>query len=342
MNASSTAARSGPFPSSRARTASRSFSAGSNLSVRGSRPLRRNSCSNSLALDPMRPSDTDGATTALASISNSVDAARVKLRLPQGRSRLHKSRWRSPTDRRHRRWPARQQRREPSQESPQALDAALVNDASRLAAAHSRPLPKRLLTSAVRSCQPAKAYPRAITSRASCCVHALVHGGQVRRCPRHGPGIAAGDVAGGFFACCGGIRGTDEPETFVVAIASSFHEPPGPPPKPGRRRCERRRHRAKTGGSVPLPRLGPVLSARYWAVSRGWPLRCQWNAADALCGCTARAVGQRLGCDGSCPWYISLRNTLGIPGRCHVLQGQPQRGEARPCRHRFSLLRPCR
>ena len=79
MNASLTAARSFPFSSSAARTASRSPSAERNLSVRGSRPLRRNSCSSPLARDSMIPSHTDGVTTAPASISSSAHAARVKI-----------------------------------------------------------------------------------------------------------------------------------------------------------------------------------------------------------------------------------------------------------------------
>ena len=78
VNASLTAARSFPFSSSAVRTASMSPSAARNLSVRGSRPLRRNSCSSPLARDRRRPSHTDGVTTAPASISSSAHAARVK------------------------------------------------------------------------------------------------------------------------------------------------------------------------------------------------------------------------------------------------------------------------
>jgi hypothetical protein len=48
------------------------------LSVRGSRPLRRNSCSSPLACERRSPSHTDGITIAPASISSSAHSARVK------------------------------------------------------------------------------------------------------------------------------------------------------------------------------------------------------------------------------------------------------------------------
>jgi len=46
--------------------------------VRGSRPLRRNSSSKPRARELIRPSHTDGVTTAPASISSSAHASRVK------------------------------------------------------------------------------------------------------------------------------------------------------------------------------------------------------------------------------------------------------------------------
>jgi hypothetical protein len=52
--------------------------------VRGSSPLRRNSCSSPLARDSMRLSHTVGITTAPASISSSAHAARVNHRSLSG------------------------------------------------------------------------------------------------------------------------------------------------------------------------------------------------------------------------------------------------------------------
>src|SRR5205807_5029706 len=79
MNAWFTAARLSPFASRQARTPLTSPSAAKNRSDWGRRPLRWKRASSPFVREAMRPSHTDGATTAPASIRSSAHAARVNI-----------------------------------------------------------------------------------------------------------------------------------------------------------------------------------------------------------------------------------------------------------------------
>src|SRR5688500_8900310 len=109
------------------------------------------------------------------------------------------------------------------------------------AAAHSRTLPRRLLTSAVRPCQPAKPYSRASASWAS--------------------RSDSERSRASFFACLrresrDGRAGRD----FEAVIATSFHQSPVPRRNQAERRCQRTRLRPKQVGVFPC---------------RGWVAPCQ-------------------------------------------------------------------
>src|SRR6266849_1341896 len=69
------------------------------------------------------------------------------------------------------------------------------------ATAHSSPLPSRLLTSAVRSCQPAWPYSRAITSCALRCVSGRSTFGRCARAREMAPASPAAMSRASFFAC---------------------------------------------------------------------------------------------------------------------------------------------
>ena len=130
------------------------------------------------------------------------------------------------------------------------------------AAAHSRPLPRRLLTSALRSCQPAKPYSRAMTS----CALRCVSGGSARgRCARARAIAAASPAAisrASFFACLRrdsreGRGGRDLEAVMAPPFMNRLC------PAETRLKEGADAHVSEqTGGSVPLPRVGGALSAR--------------------------------------------------------------------------------
>src|SRR5262245_47826020 len=146
------------------------------------------------------------------------------------------------------------------------------------AAAHSRSLPRRLLTSAMRSCQPAKPYSRATTSWALRCVTGRAALGSWARTRATAAASPAATSRASFLACLrrdssDGRAGSD----LGAAMATSFHDRLYPADHQAERRCETHGTQAETGGSVPLPRVGGALSARYQQY-HGAPLRCQPSA----------------------------------------------------------------
>src|SRR5580704_11281051 len=95
--------------------------------------------------------------------------------------------------------------------------------------AHSRPWPRRLLTSAVRSCHPVKPYSRAITSCALRCVSGRSTFGRCARARAMAAASSAAMSRASFLACLrresrDGRAGRD----FEAVIAPLFHESPVP------------------------------------------------------------------------------------------------------------------
>src|SRR5574338_205681 len=160
-------------------------------------------------------------------------------------------------------------------------------------AAHSRPVPRRVLTSAMRSCHPAKPYSRAITSCASRRVNGSSTFGTCARARATACASWAAVARASSFACFrsdsrDGRAGRD----LDAGIATSFHDRLFPADARLKGRCMLHTIRTETGGSY-------SLAAGWWRPVSALPAVSTATASVSTPGMSASGTSDQCAVAGA-------------------------------------------